>query len=284
MKNDYLMKKEQAIFVRVEMKMKYILITGANGGMGKETVDLFAKRGFRVLALDRNACTPRENVIPIQADVTDESSIAAAFDAVNAETQELCGIIHLAGIYMLDSLAEISPSGFERAFRVNLGGVFLSNRTFLPLLKSGSKIIMLTSELAVRDPLPFTGLYGITKTALDQYAYSLRMEFQLLGISVSVLRAGAVDTGMLGVSTRQLDAFCRNTKLYTCNAKRFKQIVDSVEARRIPPAEIAEKLYQVFSTKNPKFAYSINRNPLLIMLDMLPKSARFWIIKKILSA
>ena len=89
---------------------------------------------------------------------------------------------------------------------------------------------------------------------------------------------------MLGVSPRQLDAFCRNTKLYTCNAKRFKQIVDSVEARRIPPAEIAEKLYQVFSTKNPKFAYSINRNPLLIMLDMLPKSARFWIIKKILSA
>lgn len=141
---------------------------------------------------------------------------------------------------------------------------------------------MLTSELAVRDPLPFTGLYGITKTALDQYAYSLRMELQLLGVSVAVLRAGAVDTGMLGESTRQLDAFCRDTKLYTCNAERFKQIVDNVEARRIPPAGIAKKLYGIFCAKRPKFAYSINRNPLLILLDMLPKRARFYIIRSIL--
>ena len=141
---------------------------------------------------------------------------------------------------------------------------------------------MLTSELAVRDPLPFTGLYGITKTALDQYAYSLRMELQLLGVSVAVLRAGAVDTGMLGESTRQLDAFCRDTKLYTCNAERFKQIVDNVEARRIPPAGIAKKLYRIFCAKRPKFAYSINRNPLLILLDMLPKRARFYIIRSIL--
>ena len=142
---------------------------------------------------------------------------------------------------------------------------------------------MLTSELAVRDPLPFTGLYGITKTALDRYAYSLRMELQLLGISVSVLRAGAVDTGMIAASTRALDSFCHHTKHYAVNAGRFREIVDNVEARRIPPEKIARKLYGIFSRKKPKFAYAINRNPLLIMLDMLPKSARFWIIKKILS-
>lgn len=253
--------------------------------MGRATVDLFANSGYRVFALDRIACPTRDNVIPIQADVTDQGSVEAALEAVSAETSELCGIIHLAGIYLLDSLVEMPPSEFERAFRVNLGGAFLINRTFLPLLQKGAnaKIIMLTSELAVRDPLPFTGLYGITKTSLDKYAYSLRMELQLLGISVSVLRAGAVDTGMLGESTRQLDHFCRDTKLYTCNAERFKQIVDGVEARRIPPAKIAEKLYKIFSAKKPKFAYAINRNFLLILLDRFPKSMRFWIIKKVLS-
>ena len=62
-----------------------------------------------------------------------------------------------------------------------------------------------------------------------------------------------------------------------------RRIVDNVEARKIPPAKIAGKLYRISSRKKPKFAYSINRNPLLIMLDMLPKSARFWIIKKVLS-
>lgn len=264
--------------------MKDLLITGANGGMGRATVELFAASGYRVFALDRDQCEPGQNVIPVQADVTDEKSVIAALKAVCSETAELCGIIHLAGIYMLHSLVEMSASEFERAFRVNLGGVFLINRTFLPLLKKGAKVIMLTSELAVRDPLPFTGLYGITKTALDKYAYSLRMELQLLGISVSVLRAGAVDTGMIGASTRALDAFCDNTKLYAFNAKRFRQIVDNVEARRIPPENIAKKLYRVFSMKKPKFAYSINRNPLLIMLDLLPKGARFGIIKMILSA
>lgn len=263
--------------------MKDILITGANGGMGRATVDWFAKNGCRVFALDRDTCQARDTVIPIQADVTDESSVSAALEAVRAETDSLCGIIHLAGIYMLDSLVEMEPETFERAFRVNVGGAFLVNRTFLPLLQKGAKIILLTSELAVRDPLPFTGLYGVTKTALDQYAYSLRMELQLMGISVSVLRAGAVDTGMISASTKALDNFCHHTKLYAVNAKRFREIVDGVEARKIPPAKIATKLYRIFTRKKPAFAYSINRNQLLILLDLLPKSARFWIIKKILS-
>lgn len=264
--------------------MKDLLITGANGGMGRAAVDLFVSRGYRVFALDRDACAPRENVIPLRADVTDETSVSEALRSVTAATDELCGIIHLAGVYMLDSLVEITPEAFERAFRVNMYGAFLINRTFLPLLKKGAKIILLTSELAVRDPLPFTGLYAVTKTALDQYAYSLRMELQLLGISVSVLRAGAVDTGMIGESTRQLDAFCRHTTLYAFNAKRFRQIVDSVEARKIPPAGIARRLFRIFSRKKPGFAYSVNRNPLLIMLDMLPKRARFFMIKKVLGA
>ena len=90
-------------------------------------------------------------------------------------------------------------------------------------------------------------------------------------------------SGMISASTRALDNFCHHTKLYAFNAKRFRQIVDNVEARRIPPAKIAEKLYRIFGRKNPNCAYSVNRNFLLILLDMLPKRARFWIIKKVLS-
>ncbi len=263
-------------------EMKAILITGANGGMGKAAVDLFSERGYRVFALDRIACPARENVVPLQADVTDEISVTAAFEAVRAETDGLCGILHLAGIYQLDSLVEIAPEEFERAFRVNVGGAFLINRTFLPLLQEGARIVIVTSELAVRDPLPFTGLYGITKAALDRYAYSLRMELQLSGLSVSVLRAGAVDTGMIGESTRRLEAFCRGTKRYPVNAGRFKAIVDRVEARRIPPERIAAKLFRIFDAKHPNFAYSVNRNPLLILFDLLPKRLRFFLIRMIL--
>lgn len=250
--------------------------------MGQKTVEMLAADGFVVFALDRVECAARENVIPIKADLTDAASIEAAFNAVSEVTRELYGIINLAGIYTLDSLAEIPPDNFERAFRINLGGAFLINRTFLPLLGQGSRIVTVTSELAVRDPLPFTGLYAVTKTALDKYCYSLRMELQLLGIHVSVLRAGAVDTGMIGDSARQLDEFCEKTGLYSCNSARFRAIVDRVEARRIAPEKAARKLTRIVTAKRPKFSYSVNRNPLLILFDKLPKRLRFFIIKKIL--
>ena len=264
-----------------EMK-RSVLITGANGGMGKATVNALRDQGYRVFALDKCKGTEEENVVQIEADITDESSIKSAFDKISEVTDELYAIIHFAGIYMLDSLVEMDSADFERIFKINLGGAFLVNNTFLPLLREGSRILITTSELAPLDPLPFTGIYAVTKSALDKYAYSLRMELQLNGIFVSVLRAGAVSTGMLGVSTDALDRFCENTALYSCNAKRFKGIVDSVEAKSVSPHKIAERVSQILSKRTPRFAYSVNRNPLLLLLNVLPDSLQFFIIKQIL--
>ena len=262
--------------------MKSILITGAAGGMGRATASLFQKLGWRVFALDRVAIEKDENIFPIVADLTHEESVRAAMEDVEHETDKLDAIIHFAGVYMLDSLVEMSTEAYDRIFEINVRGVYLVNKHFLPLLDKGSRILITTSELAPLDPLPFTGIYAITKAALDRYAYSLCMELQLLGISVSVLRAGAVETNMLGASTTALDRFCENTKLYSCNAKRFKGIVESVEARCVPPAKIARKCAHILGKRHPKFAYSINRNPLLLMLNVLPKRLQLWVIKQVL--
>ena len=204
--------------------MKSILITGAYGGMGRAASELFASRGYRVFALDRQIGEARKNIIPIEADITSEDSVKAALEAVKGYTGSLYAVIHFAGIYMLDSLVEMGDDAFSRIFDVNMRGAFLVNKTFLSLLGEGSRILITTSELAPLDPLPFTGIYAVSKGALDKYAYSLRMELQLLGVGVSVLRAGAVDTGMLGASTDALDRFCEKTELYTCNADRFKRV------------------------------------------------------------
>ncbi len=264
--------------------MKTVLITGAYGGMGRKTAECLARQGWFVFAMDKRTGEAEQNILPLQADVTDEESVARAFEQVKEKTDELFAILHFAGIYMLDSLVEITRADFARAFEVNLFGAFLVNRTFLPLLKAGSRIVMTTSELATLDPLPFTGIYAVTKGALDRYAYSLRMELQLLGISVSVLRAGAVDTGMLGASTDALDRFCANTKLYSCNATRFKNIVEKVEARRVPPEKIARKMQKILRKKHPKFAFCINRNPLLVLLDLLPHRWQFFAIRQVLKS
>ena len=264
--------------------MEYVLVTGAFGGMGREAVRTLRAAGYGVFALDRKTDTVGDGVIPIEADLTKEDDVARAFASVSAVTDRLFAIVHFAGIYMLDSLVEMSETDFKRIFAVNLFGVFTVNRVFLPLLSNGSRILITTSELAPLDPLPFTGIYAVTKGALDRYAYALRMELQMLGISVSVLRAGAVDTGMIGASTDALDRFCEKTEIYTCNAGRFRDIVNRVEARKIPPARIAHKVEKLLLKKHPRFAYAINRNPLLLLLNALPQSLQCAVIARILKS
>ena len=262
--------------------MKNVLITGAAGGMGRATATLLRDRGYRVFALDRRAVEGEEDIIPVVADLTSRESVEAALAEVRRHTDRLDAILHFAGLYMLDSLVEMGEERFDRILSVNLRGVYLVNKCFLPMLGKGGRILITTSELAPLDPLPFTGIYAVTKAALDKYAYSLAMELQLLGISVSVLRAGAVDTDMLGASTDALDRFCRETKLYSCNADRFKRIVEGVEARRVPPRRIAAKVAGILKKRRPAFAYSINRNPLLLLLNLLPKRMQLWVIRLIL--
>lgn len=263
---------------------KAVLVTGAYGGMGRAACRHFKSLGYSVFALDLKEVEPEDGIIPIVADVTSEESIKNAFSAVSSHTDKLYAIVHYAGIYMLDSLVEMDDPEYRRIFDINVRGVYLVNKIFLPLLSRGSKILITTSELAPLDPLPFTGIYAITKAALDRYAYSLAMELQLLGISVSVLRAGAVKTDMLGVSTAALDRFCKKTELYACNAERFKRIVDSVEARHIPPEKIAKKSEKIIEKKRPAFAYSINRNPLLLLLNILPKRLQLFAIRQVLKS
>lgn len=264
------------------MDKKYVIVTGAFGGMGFNTIHLLKEKGFTVFALDKRVNTSEEGIIPIEVDVTNEDNIINAFNIIKKYTNNIYAIIHFAGIYALDSLVEINNDAFYKIFQINVFGAFLINKTFMPLLSKGSKIVITTSELAPLDPLPFTGLYGVTKAALDKYAYSLCMELNLLGISVSVLRAGAVKTNLLNASTTSLDEFCNKTSYYKCNAKKFKQIVDSVEAKSIAPTKIANKVLKIINKKHPKFVYNINRNVYLRLLNSLPKKMQLSIIKQVL--
>ncbi len=263
--------------------MKYAVVTGACGGMGKATVNVLVEKGFFIFALDKNVEERlSDNVSYIRTDVTDETSVKRAREKIEEVTKELFAVIHFAGIYALDSFVEVSEEELGRIFDINFFGAVRVNRQLVPLISNGGKIIITTSELAPLDPLPFTGIYAVTKGALDKYAYSLKMELQLLGISVSVIRAGAVDTGMLDVSVTALERFCNKTDIYQCNAEKFKKVVDSVESRKISPKKIAKKAESILDKKNPSFVYSLNRNPLLLILNALPKRFQCYVIRKIL--
>lgn len=262
--------------------MKTVLITGACGGMGKAICNRMLQKGYQVYGLDCRKGELPSGVHFVECDITDKGSVEAAFETVKKSVDRIAAIIHTAGIYDLDSLLEMEEERFRRIFEINLFGVYRVNKIFIPILERGGRIIITTSELAPLDPLPFTGIYGVTKAALEKYAYSLRMEVNLLGISVSVIRPGAVKTGLLQDSTQALDRFCANTQLYHCNAEKFRSIVDRVEAKHVAPDVIAEIACEALEARRPKFVYNVNRNILLKLLNLLPDSLQTAIIKRIL--
>ena len=262
--------------------MARYLLTGACGGMGRAIYAALKDKGDEVIGIDANVPADDGRNI-IKSDITDENEIRAAFERVRSEFGSIDGIINAAGIYDLNSLVEICEDDIVRDFGVNLFGAWRINKIFLPMFNNNSRIVIISSELAPLDPLPFTGVYAVTKSALEKYASSLRMELQLLGHSVTVIRPGAVKTGMLPASVEKLDRFCRNTVLYPVNAARFRKIVDRVETRSVPPEKIAATVLRALKTPRPKHVYNINRNPLLILLNALPKRMQLRIIRKILS-
>lgn len=261
--------------------MKNIVITGVCGGMGHAVAKRFLEAGFRVFGIDRQA-TSNLPIDYFSADITDMRSIEEVCGEIASKVDKLDAILHFAGMYNLDSLVEISEEEFIKIFDINLFGIYRINKAFVPMMGEGGRIVITSSELAPLDPLPFTGLYAVTKGAVEKYADSLRMELNIHGISVSVIRPGAVKTGMLGASTAALEKFCDKTERYACNAARFRRIVDSVETRNVPPEKIAELAFKAVTARKAKFTYNINRNPLLRLLNVLPKRMQVWIIAKIL--
>ena len=264
--------------------MKSVVISGYSGGMGQESAKKFSQNGYFVFGLDiKEPKVILENTKFIKTDLRDMDSLKKAFDIVSKETNELDLIINMAGIYDFNSLIEMSEEEFMRIFDINVFSIYRMNKTFLPLLKKKGKIIIVSSELAPLDPLPFTGIYAMTKTTIEKYAYSLRMELQLLDYQVSVIRPGAVDTTLLDVSTNRVDHFTESTELYKDSSQRFKRVINTVEARKIPPMKIANLAYKIANKKKPRYIYKINRNPLLLMLNILPDRLQNYIIRKILT-
>ena len=264
--------------------MKYVVITGTASGMGKATAEYLSKKGYYVFGLDiKKSEELSENVEQIVCDVTSIESVKSAYVMVNSKTQKLDAIINFAGIIMMNSLVEISEEDFMKIFNVNVFGAYRVNKTFLPLiLENKGKIIITTSEVAENKILPFNGIYGITKKALDAYGEGLTHELGLLGVKVVRLRPGAVKTDILNHSSDSMNKMLDNTILYKDISRKFKKIVDSEQGANISPEKIAELVYRILTRKKTKLVYRKNISKKLKLLNMLSTKSQLAIYKKIL--
>lgn len=258
--------------------MKNVLITGAAGGLGSAAAKYFASRGARVFAADLRPVRGGANIVPLTMDVTSQSSVDAACSKVSAMCGGLSAVLNFAGIYGMSSLAEISEGELKRHMEVNFYGCWRVNKAFLPLVRAGKgRIIITTSELACRKPLPFNGLYTLTKTALEHYADSLRLELALLGVPVITLRPGAFDTALLEASTASMKRMLAETKLYSgyrSSAAAFTAVMASQHGRAHDPERLAAVAREAAFSPSPRPQYTVGASALLALYGALPLSVQ----------
>ena len=147
-----------------ETAHKVALITGGNSGIGFATARLFVAEGARVAITGRNPKTLQaaakelgDNLLTLQADVTDVEATERVLDTVNKQWGNLDIVFANAGFHEITPIGQTSVEQFERIIRANLTGVFFTVQIAAPHLNEGASIILNGSVQAVlgsRDSLP----------------------------------------------------------------------------------------------------------------------------------
>lgn len=259
-----------------------VLITGAASGIGSALKDVYLNNNHQVYCLDLNEINDCDNLTSFKCDITSEESLISIYHYLKNHNITLDLIINVAGIHKMASFVETDYSVMKKVIDVNLCGTMLVNKTFHSRLKDKGKIIIITSEVASFDPMPFNGLYNVSKTALDCYAQSLRQELNLINQHVITFRPGAVVTPLSDNSITDTAMLADNTVLYKKQATKFVNICKRFMGKPLKPEKLARKIYKKSLKKHPKYIYKIHQNIGLVLLDFLPKRLQCFIIKQIL--
>lgn len=260
-----------------------VLLIGGAGGLGSAVALYLAERGMRVFSCDiTEQNNSHKNIVPFFTDIKDQNSIDKTFTEASSLTDGLSAIISLAGVFMMDSFIEIPEENLKHIIEVNLMGVYRINKTFFPLLKKGGRIIVTTSEVAGLKSVPFNGMYCLTKTALEYYADTLRLEMQLLGYKVINIKPGPFKTDMVQSTTNEADNLVKNTKLFKMGTERFNSIIRSKTGVSKDPSDLSKVYYKAITSQHPRLTYYKNSGLGLKILSVMPRRLHAFVIKQIL--
>lgn len=259
-----------------------LLITGAASGIGQAVAHYFTQRGHAVYGIDLTKTENGGNYFGFIADITDEDSLQAVKKHLLDHHITLDAILNIAGIHMMASLVESDYAKMKKVVDVNLSGTMLVNRVFYDRLTERGRIIIVTSEVAAFDPMPFNGLYNVTKTALDTYAQALRQELNLLGKKVVTVRPGAVETNLSAASMKATQELADTTVLYKKQARNFAGLAAKFMGMPMKAEALAALIYKATTAKHPKLIYTKHQNIGLVLLNALPKRTQCAVIKLLL--
>jgi NAD(P)-dependent dehydrogenase (short-subunit alcohol dehydrogenase family) len=200
----------------IDLAGKRILVTGVSAGLGVETARTLVAHGARVVGVARDLDKARNATAPVQAiagkgsfevvaaDLASLASVRACADRLNASGEQFDGIIANAGV-MACPFGK-TTDGFETQFGTNHLGHFVLVNRLAPLLKSGARIVNLSSaghrfaDVDLDDPgferteyHPFVA-YGRSKTANILFSVELDRRLRGRGVRATAVHPGVIQT------------------------------------------------------------------------------------------
>jgi NAD(P)-dependent dehydrogenase (short-subunit alcohol dehydrogenase family) len=178
------------------------VVTGASGGIGAATVELFRAEGARVAGIDLLDDAPGD--LALQADVTSEAQVRAALQRARSELGRIDVLFNNAGISPNDdgSVLETTLEAWERVQQVNLRSVFLCCKHGIPHLLENDgpvrgSVINTASFVAVMGSATSQISYTASKGGVVALSRELGVEFARRGVRVNALCPGPIDTPLL---------------------------------------------------------------------------------------
>ena len=271
-----------------EQPGKAVLITGASSGIGRACAALLARQRFRVFAGVRKASDGEslradsgEAVTPVQIDVTDEATIAAAVETVRAALGDrgLDGLVNNAGIGVTAPVEYISAGALRQQFDVNVFGQIAVTQAFLPLVRQARGRIVNMGSVGSEIAIPFGGALCASKSAFKSLNDALRLELRPFGIHVSLVEPGAIHTPAVEKTLGDVEAIIH--ALPPAGAARYGEMLRTFVrrgyAREIngsPPEVVAKAVHHALTARRPRTRYPVGADAktMVTLPRILPES------------
>ena len=241
------------------MKKRYVVVTGAAGGIGRETANFFAKKGWIVVGIDRAAFNGNfpQNGLFIQADVSLEKDWQVIQEKLAERTISLDALVNNAAIQVTKPIIETTVEEWDRVLNANLRSVFLSVKMLHPALKAekGAAIVNVSSVHAVATSKNIAA-YAASKGGMLALTRALAIELAPDNIRVNSVLPGAVDTPMLKAGLNRDHAGSGTP------AERLENLARKTVSGKIgQPHEIARAIYFLADRDESSF---ITGQPLVV--------------------
>ena len=177
--------------------MSVVLITGGSGAIGAALVREFAKTDDVIFTYNTNGEQVCENVLSLQMDVCDPSSVTEAVERVLREYSHIDILVNNAGVSLIKPFLDTTAEEWRRVLDVDLNGVFNVTKAVVPSMvrRQSGAVVNVSSVWGVHGASCEVA-YSAAKAGVIGFTKALAKELAPSGITVNAIAPGVIESPM----------------------------------------------------------------------------------------